>query len=318
MIDLPPRIDLSDLPDLFSGQRVVMTGRISVAEKVPALSRLSMVDTPMETPADADLLVVLGGGMRIDIAKAWRGRSAKGCKLLAIPTRFGSGAEANDIAVLDDQGAKTILKGAEFRPDYRATLPEALDSLADQDIAWSVGDALTHAVEGVLSPLASATLREDLVAVLRDMLQLGISRDPAWFELSAVASAGQAQASVGLVHGLAHVLEAPVRAALATSDVQMVVGHARLCAGFLAPVLRYNLARSDKAATHFKAAWIDQNALFSLANTLSTPALNLPLDWPSLIEQHKNQILRDVCTRTNVATVRPGTLKDLIAEVAAQ
>lgn len=318
LIDLPPRIDLSELPDLFSGRQAYKTGWVAAAMDVPALSGLPTIEDPEKTPLDADFLIVLGGGTRIDAAKAWRGRVRPDCQLLAIPTRFGSGAEANDIAVLDDRGAKTILKGPEFLPNYRAYLPDVLVSLADSDITWSAGDALTHALEGFLSPLANAALREDLVNILQRMLQMGVARNPEWFELSALASAGQAQSSVGLVHGLAHVLEAPARAELARLGGTHNIGHARLCAAFLAPVLRYNLARSGKAAEHLEAAGIDKEALLLLANSLSTPALDLPLDWAGLIEQNRKAILRDVCTRTNVATVRPGTLDDLIAEVTAQ
>ncbi|WP_171097574.1 iron-containing alcohol dehydrogenase [Ruegeria sp. HKCCD7255] len=318
MIDLPPRIALTDLPDLLSGRRAVITGRVAAAQDVPSLAALPVVETPAETPSDAELVVGLGGGTRLDAAKAWRGRNRPDCALLAIPTRFGSGAEANDIAVLDDRGAKTILKGPEFRPEYRAYLPGFLQTLPEDALLWSKGDALTHALEGLLSPLATDALRADLADVLHTMLDLSDSYDAEWFELSALASAGQAQASVGLVHGLAHVLEAPARAELATMGREDQLGHARLCSGFLAPVLRYNFTRSDKAADRLKAVGIDRDAVLALANSISTPALDLPLDWPDLIEAHWKSILRDVCTRTNVATVRHGTLPALITEVSAQ
>lgn len=301
----------------------MITGRVADVAAVPGLAALPVADDLVNLPQGIDLLVVVGGGRRMDAAKAWRGLHRPTCDLLALPTRFGSGAEANGIAVLDDRGAKTIHIGAGFRPTYRSYWPPCLDTLSDDQIAWSIGDALSHAVEGVLSPLASPLLRTDLADVLIAMLRLGPSRESSWFELSALASAGQAQASVGLVHGLAHVLEAPIRERLSHDPGHPGhpghlghVGHARLCAACLAPVLRFNLARSGKAAAHFDAAGIDVDALLSLADALSGPARDLPLDWSQTIETHWPQILRDPCTRTNVATVRPGTLPELLAEFA--
>lgn len=314
-IDLPPQLDASEVGDYVAGRKAVLCGRIDlVAQDLPALADLPRVDAPGQTPAEAELLVIVGGGMRIDAAKAWRGLERQGCALLAIPTRHGSGAEANDIAILDDSGNKHIQKGPEFRPDARAYAPCALDGLSDADLLWCAGDTLTHAVEGFLSPLAKPDLRLELAGVLKAILSIRPSRDPFWFELSAAASAGQAQASVGLVHGIAHSLEAPARAALGEAALQ--IGHARLCSALLAPVLRFNLARSDRAADRLYLAEIDQAVLLAYANALSTVALDLPLDWSGLIEHHWKTILRDVCTRTNVATVRPGNLSDLIAELA--
>ena len=308
MIDLPERLDDAGLTAMIDRRRVQVFGRDAILDTLPVLSGLPRVAELCDVKAE--ILIAAGGGMRIDSAKGWRADTMPACKLVAVATRPGSGAEANGIAVLDTAGAKSFKIGSAYRPDARYYNPASLDLLSDEDLLWCAGDAMTHAVEGFLSPMASETLRADLAGVIRRMLALGPGRDAEWFELSALASAGQAASSVGFVHGLAHILEAHAIQALGQRDT---IGHARLCAAFLAPVLRYDLDRSDKAADHFTRHGLDPAAILSFADGLSGPALALDLPWGGMITEHWRSILRDPCTRTNVATVRPGALDEFLA-----
>lgn len=291
-----------------------LAARLEGAVVIGRTEGLALFDgvTKAEAPAlaaGARSLVVVGGGTRIDAAKAWRAHQAPEVALIAVATRFGSGAEANGIAVLDSQGVKTIHVGPEYAPDARAYLPETLQTLTPEEVLWSCGDALTHAVEGLLSPLATEALRADLADVITKMLTLGAVADPAWFELSARASFGQSQASVGAVHGLAHVLEG---ACFQAKQGRNYPGHTRLCAAFLAPVLRYNLAASSKAAERLAAQGLDAARLLEFADHLSGPALDARIDWETVITDNWKAILRDPCTRTNVALVRPAALPALL------
>ena len=104
----------------------------------------------------------------------------------------------------------------------------------------------------------------------------------------------QSQAGVGLIHGAAHVLE------LAPSSQR---SHARLCALLLLPVMRFN---SVKASQLLQAHALPEQEIWKALRALFDAA-----DYAALrpaLAAHWRAILRDPCTRTNSALVRPGDL----------
>jgi alcohol dehydrogenase class IV len=165
---------------------------------------------------DGDWLIAVGGGLLIDQAKLARQETA-GVKLAAIPTLWGSGAEFSPIAVWMEGGKKLFRRDPALLPDVAIYFPDFAKTLSPELMRWGCGDAWAHALEGFLSPLASDETRRGLASTLQGMLNLGVGNDPQWFELSALACAGQATSSVGLVHGMAHALEGVLG-----------LGHARL------------------------------------------------------------------------------------------
>ena len=216
-------------------------------------------------------------------------------KLVALPTLWGSGAEASPIAVLNQDGKKVIRMGAELVPDLIVSHPEFAKTLSADTIKHACGDAWSHALEGFLSPLGTDETRADLAVVMKRMLQQPIGYSDAWFELSALACAGQSKASVGLVHGMAHTLEGIIG-----------WGHAKLCSLYLLPVMSFNQTRSPKwpfLAEHGLDDVIIMNVLRQLFEPLSyaeaLPALKA--NWM--------KVLRDPCSRTNSALVRPADIE---------
>ena len=256
-------------------------------------------------PPGTQSLVVIGGGALIDEAKAYRAREARTVRLIAVASRWGSGAEASPVTVLDRSGRKEIHLDAAWLPDATVEWPELALSLPESLARQGCADALSHAVEGFLSPIAAEPLRAEIAEVIRRMLQTE-RRSPAWFELSRRACSAQARSSVGLVHGIAHTIEGPLRAA------GTAFGHARLCATFLWPVLRLDLTSSPKPGELFLRHGIHATAVESASRDLFAPA-----DFASclpLLKAHWRDVLRDPCTRTNCVLVRPGTL-ELLAEL---
>jgi len=258
---------------------------------------------PPVVPGGCDLLVAVGGGTLLDRAKwAAKGQERK-IDLIAVPSIWGSGAEASKVVVLDDHGRKTIHVHDDLLPDARVVWPDLAASVPDSLAADACGDAWSHALEGFWSPLASDALREELSTLMRSMLTLPIGSDARWFEPSARACAGQAGSSVGLIHGLAHALEAPLRAAQPRAGW----GHARLCALMLRPVMAFNLATSDKPGVLLARHELDAQALGAVFDRLydsDRARAALPV-----LKEHWKAVLRDPCTRTNVALVRPAALE---------
>jgi alcohol dehydrogenase class IV len=249
-------------------------------------------------PEDMQTLVVVGGGTRIDQAKVWRNRERPELRLVVIPSLWGSGAEASPVAVLDHDGAKEILVGEAYLPDIRCVMPSLAESIPDDLACYACGDSWSHALEGFLSPLASQDLRSDLGQVILAMLGLPLGKHPDWFDLSARACAGQARSSVGLVHGIAHTIEAPLRRAYPETGW----GHARLCACFLYPVMCFNRQASNKLDTLMAEYGLETDVVLAHVRDLYDD-----LDYTSalpVLEGLWKQVLRDQCSRTNSALVR--------------
>ena len=114
-----------------------------------------------------DLIIAIGGGCVIDYAKITSvfkeeknlkqkiiNSDYKGNKkipLLAIPTTAGSGAEVTSNAVIYINNIKYSVEGAEVRPDYHALLPKLLLSSTMKIDSSSGFDAISQAIESILS-----------------------------------------------------------------------------------------------------------------------------------------------------------------------
>lgn len=247
-------------------------------------------------------LIVIGGGVPLDEAKAWRHDQRPDIYLIAVPSLWGSGAEASPVVVLNRDGSKHIRIGQEFLPDARCTLPELVDSIPDNLALFGCGDVWSHAVEGFLSPLATEWLCASLGNLIHEMLCLPIDRDVRWFEVSARASAGQAQSSVGLIHGIAHTLEGVVQ----KQELGVGWGHARICSTFLYPVMCFNRQASKKFDILTAKYGVDGHAILAIGRTIFSEedySFLLPL-----LEATWDLVIRDACTRTNSVLVRRHSL----------
>lgn len=292
-------------PEQLAGASVGKALLWGSAERVRAVAKwldVPVLDSLADVPAHLDTLVVVGGGTRIDEAKIWRHEQRPGVRLVAVPSLWGSGAEASPVAVLSRDGEKDILMGDEFLPDVRCVVPELADTVPADTARHACGDAWSHAIEGFLSPLASDALRRELASLMQEMLELPLGRHAGWFEASARACEGQARSSVGLVHGIAHSLEGPLRQDQSHAEW----GHARLCALYLFPVMCFNRQASDKFDVLTGAHGLDADALLrSIRRLFDEDDYSNALP---MLQQHWKRVLRDQCSRTNSALVRPQSL----------
>jgi alcohol dehydrogenase class IV len=223
--------------------------------------------------------------------------------LVAIPSLWGSGAEASPVAVTLEGGRKVIRLDPAYIPDVRVSWPELAESIPPLLARRACGDVWSHALEGFLSPLASNNLRGELANLVSSLLQIPIGKDARWFEASAVACRLQAQASVGLVHGIAHALEGPLRSA----QPEFGWGHSTLCSTFLWPVLSLDAAFSPRTEELFREHRLDLPRLMEAVRSLHE-AEAYDLAEP-VLESHWDAVLRDPCTRTNTVLVRPRHLE---------
>jgi alcohol dehydrogenase class IV len=274
----------------------------SVRTRVESELPLPVLPELQPLPADIGILIVIGGGTLMDEAKVWRLENAPELQLIAIPSIWGSGAEASPVAVRNREGKKDIRVNPKLVPDARAIWPELAATISPELAKRACGDCWSHALEGFLSPLATDELRTGLAALMQRMLSAQSFSDPSWFEWSAQASAGQARSSVGLIHGIAHTLEGIMTANHPGEDW----GHARLCMIFLLPVMSFNAQASDKWSHLTEQHGLpSQHILDTLRKLFDSAAYAHVLP---VLKENWIPVLRDACSRTNSALVRPASV----------
>ena len=271
--------------------------RARVAKRLP----VPTIDSVDALPADADTLLVAGGGTAIDHAKYFRITHRPRLRLVAIPSIWGSGAEVSPIAVLNGEH-KEIHCSDNLIPDQYIVWPDLAQSASPDLLRHACGDVWAHALEAFCSPLASDAIRAQAAELMNEMAAYPLTFDSRWLDASASACLLQARSGVGLIHGLAHVLEPLLRAV----EPEDNWGHAKLCSTFLLSVLDFNLSRSTKVerlAAHFG---LDLDAVRDVARTMFTET-----DYAAAMAiagQHWETIARDRCSRTNCILVRRDSL----------
>ncbi|MCU0283294.1 MAG: iron-containing alcohol dehydrogenase [Candidatus Nanopelagicales bacterium] len=216
---------------------------------------------------DADVVLAIGGGSAIDLAKATAMLLANGgdpmdylevvgrgqpivqdpLPLVAAPTTSGTGAEvtANAVLAVPEHGVKVSLRHPRMVPRHAVVDPELTLGCPPAVTAAAGMDALTQCLEPYVSnranPMTDGWARTGLLAAGRslraahaDGSDLTARTDLALCSL--VGGLALANAKLGAVHGFAGVLGGLTGAA-----------HGAICAALLAPVCRANLARADAA-----------------------------------------------------------------------
>ncbi|MDA7498524.1 phosphonoacetaldehyde reductase [Akkermansiaceae bacterium] len=112
-----------------------------------------------------DLIVAIGGGSVLDMAKAIKGlhsysdnlaaaiitgkESNKTTSLVAIPTTAGTGSEATHFAVIYISGEKYSFSSLDLLPEYVILSPRLTESVPQYDAACAGADALCQSIESL-------------------------------------------------------------------------------------------------------------------------------------------------------------------------
>jgi alcohol dehydrogenase class IV len=264
---------------------------------------------PTDTlPAGTATLVACGGGKLIDSAKALAKRRPEPLVLVAVPSMWGSGAEASPVVVLDrTDGTKDVTTDPAQLPDDVVLWPELTATVPADMRRWGAADVWAHALEAIASPLGDVVLRAELARIIHELESLDPVDGDAlrWLELSGRACAAQARAGVGLAHGIAHVMEAQLPG----------WGHARIVAAVLPAVLRRTAAESPRWRDAAAAHDLDATAIATSLEALTTPEDTLTV--LDALPAHWLRVLRDPCTRMSGYLIRRGEL-DALREAARE
>ena len=183
-----------------------------------------------------DVILVIGGGTQIDIAKIiylqscfklWKDELFsqnnsffnKKTKFLAIVTLPGSGAESSKAAVINSNLNKCIYSSQHFVPDYVFYDLDSISSVKQSFLIIRLVDALTHAIESENSILFNkfSRLYSDYVKKKAvDFIENYLDEDTKKLKkndikslclLSLYGGLAQSEAGAGICHALAHTLE---------------------------------------------------------------------------------------------------------------
>jgi len=182
---------------------------------------------------DPQLIIAIGGGSVLDVAKMARilmeididpvgitpfidlfelGYKKK-AKLIAIPTTSGTGADARWACVLTDkvENRKMTPANKEIIPDVSILDYRIVEKMPQHLIAGTGMDALTHAVEGLVSIWRndfSDAMCEKALEIILENLEKSYAGDlsaRAKMHIAAtMAGIGFGNSQVGLVHALGH------------------------------------------------------------------------------------------------------------------
>ena len=278
-----------------------------------------------------DLLVALGGGSAMDLAKAMAYFARIRCTFAAVPTTSGSGSEVTDFAILTHDRVKHPLVDKRLRPDMAILDSDLLQELPRGLIAESGFDVLSHALEAYVA--AGAGTMTDLLA--REAFSSAFAALPASYGgnrevrlkvhmAATMAGISFTQAGLGLCHAMSHALGG-----------RFHIPHGRLNAILLPAVIGVNAhVCGKKYAELARAAGLGgsaetiavrnlKNGLIRLRRELELPQtlVQAGVDPRSLwrsVDEIVEATLADSCCKSNPMPVEAFLVRRVLDEVTGR
>jgi len=273
---------------------------------------------------DCTGLVAIGGGSPIDVAKSVGilVKNPGGLSdyfginkvinslppLLALPTTVGSGSEVTRFAVIIDraQQKKLVIVSHLITPGYVFLDPDVVESLPQNLLAMTSLDALTHAIESLISNFASPfsdSLALEAIQLIRSYLPAAYhTKDYTAREKLLYAStlAGMAfnHARTGLVHGMSHPLSSYYN-----------VPHGLANSILLPYVLQFNLPYCEQAMTRLAIAMgekaVPEYAIDAVRRLAALVEIPLKLSEVGVTNTYVQNMAQDAFESGNAQVVNP-------------
>jgi len=261
-------------------------------------------------------VIGIGGGSVMDLAKT--ARLENDVKLIMIPTTAGTGSEASRFSLILDGSRKEVLSSESLVPDVVLLDPGFLVSLPKFETVYTSMDALSHAIEGLVSRMSNPFT--DGLAVRAIEMIMG-NLEKAWEDGSNLearenlqvagflAGIVQSSASVGIVHSFAHYF-----------GPRLGMPHGVAVGCFLAECLRFNSSRTDKyKKLEGSCAMAGGDFIHRIDSILKETGFYehcRKFDFSGIdLEEAVLAVKSDVCTRTNPCAMTEDDAKGIIERV---
>lgn len=272
--------------------------------------------------ASPEVIIALGGGSAIDAAKAMKDFakqiiSMKEVEFIAIPTTSGTGSEVTSFAVITDneKGTKYPLVSDSLLPDVAILDPDLVKSVPGKITADTGMDVITHALEAYVSTKANDftdALAEKALALAFKYLVKAYNNGndmkarEKMHNASCLAGIAFNSASLGLNHGIAHVLGGKFH-----------IPHGRTNAILLPHIIEFNANISGYDTNEFSRA---AQKYAHIAKLLGLSSSNARMGVRSLINEIK-KMQKEMDMPTNlkacgIAVDEVNKLKEEIASLA--
>lgn len=278
-----------------------------------------------------DLLVALGGGSAMDLAKAMAYFGKGDYTLAAIPTTSGSGSEVTDFAILTHEKIKHPLVDKRLRPDLAILDSDLLQELPKHLIAETGFDVLTHALEAYVASdsgsISDLYAREAFSSVYATLPASYAGNQSVRLKVHIAATmAGMAfsQAGLGLCHAMAHSIggmfhipHGKLNAILLPSIVSC---NAHVCGKKYAELARVaGIAGSADsiAVRNLRNGLIRLRRELNLPETLAQAGIDPRSVWRS-VNEIVEATLADPCCQSNPMVVEGFLVRRILEEVTGR
>lgn len=295
-----------------------------------------------------DLIVGLGGGSAMDAAKAmWIyyehpelktieeilppnefPKLRNKARLCCIPSTSGTASEVSRSIVISDneRGVKHGIGNMEMMPDIAICDPAVTMSMPGHITAETGMDAMTHAVEALvsqranyLSDILARQAVKDIFAYLPVAYEEGANVEAREKMLNASMAAGLAftNVSLGIVHSIAHTLGSFFHIAHGLGDAIVLpyVIHFNEMKSDGARDIYRNLAEEQKAES-FEEGILELNKKLHIADKISALlSEEQRAEYQEKIPEMADMALADGCTKTNPVIPTKAEMEELFKTI---
>lgn len=230
--------DLGVIQPIVDGLKKASREVTAIFNEVPSDSGIKVIEACAETAkmSGAEGIIAIGGGSVLDTAKGANILFSLGgdlvedysgaqtitedlCPLIAIPTTAGTGSEVTEAIVVKDEVSETKLSfvDSHLLPNLAVLDPELTIGLPPKVTAATALDALTHAIESVMSvqrgPVSDALAFQAVKLIFENVETAvkegkNIAARSHLLVASTLAGIAFNHAMVGVVHAVAHTVGA--------------------------------------------------------------------------------------------------------------
>ena len=278
-----------------------------------------------------DLVVALGGGSAMDLAKAMSYFGKGDHTLAAIPTTSGSGSEVTDFAILTHEKVKHPLVDRRLRPDLAILDSDLLQELPKSLVAETGFDVLTHALEAYVAK-NSGTITD---VYAREAFRGAYAALPASYAgnkavrlkihlAATMAGMSFSQAGLGLCHAMAHALGGLFHiphGRLNAILLPAIIGcNAHVCGKKYAEIARaagISGSADTIAVRNLRNGLLRLRRELNLPETLAQAGVNPRVVWQN-VERIVDAALADPCSKQNPMEVEGFLVRRILEEVTGR